>query len=438
MQAESRRESQPKRMSESTIKLESSAKPEKAEKAEKADARAAAAEPAATPAKKSGKKPFLVLGGIVAVALLAYGGYELLTAGKESTDDAQVSADLVPVAARVAGQVLHVSIRENQHVKKGDLIATIDDADYKAKVKQAEAELASAKAQQAQADSQVSIVTATSTGNLSSAKAAYSGSSVGVASADAQVASAQAGLVRAEADVKKAETDLNRAKELRAANAAPQEQLDNAQATYDLAQASLGQMKAQLVAAQEGKRAAFARVSEAAGRVAQNAPIDAQIAVAHAAADLAAARVQSAQAALELTKLQLSYTQVFAPADGVASKLGVHDGQLVAPGQQVVQIVPNQTYVIANFKETQVGRMRPGQMAKIEVDAFSHRTFEGKVESISGGTGASFSLLPADNASGNFVKVVQRVPVRIAWVNLPSDVSLRAGMSVDAEVEVGQ
>jgi membrane fusion protein (multidrug efflux system) len=435
MQAESRQESQPKRMSESTIKLESGAKPEKAEKAE---TRTAATEPVAEPTKKSGKKPFLVLGGVVAVALIAYGGYEFLTAGEESTDDAQVSADLVPVAARVAGQVVHVSIQENQHVKKGDLIATIDDADYKAKVKQAEAELASAKAQQAQADSQVSVVTATSTGNLSSAKAAYSGSSVGVASADAQVASAQAGLVRAEADVKKAETDLNRAKELRAANAAPQEQLDNAQATYDLAQASLGQMKAQLVAAQEGKRAAFARVSEAAGRVAQNAPIDAQIAVARAAADLAAARVQSAEAALDLTKLQLSYTHVFAPADGVASKLGVHDGQLVAPGQQVVQIVPNVTYVIANFKETQIGRMRPGQRAKIEVDAFSHRTFEGKVESISGGTGASFSLLPADNASGNFVKVVQRVPVRIAWVNPPSDVALRAGLSVDAEVEVGQ
>lgn len=434
MQAESRQESQPKRMSESTIKLEPGAKSEKAEKTEP---RAAAAE-APAPAKKSGKKPFLVLGGVVAVALLAYGGYELLTAGKESTDDAQVSADLVPVAARVAGQVLHVSIQENQHVKKGDLIATIDDADYKAKVKQAEAELASAKAQQAKADSQVSIVTATSTGNLSTAKAAYSGSSVGVASAAAQVASAQASVVRAEADMKKAETDLNRAKELRAANAAPQEQLDNAQSKYDLAQASLVQAKAQLVAAQEGKRAAFALVSEAAGRVTQSAPIEAQIAGAKAAADLAAAQVQSAEASLELMKLQLSYTQVFAPADGVASKLGVHDGQLVAPGQQVVQLVPNVTYVIANFKETQIGRMHAGQRAKIDVDAFSHRTFEGKVESISGGTGASFSLLPADNASGNFVKVVQRVPVRIAWVNLPSDVSLRAGMSVDAEVEVGQ
>jgi membrane fusion protein (multidrug efflux system) len=437
MQAESRQESQPKRVSDATIKLEQSGT---VERAEKTQPRAAAAEeaPASAPKKANGKRPFLVLGGVVAVALLAYGGYTVLTAGRESTDDAQVAADTVPVAARVAGQVLHVSIVENQKVKKGDLIATIDDTDYKAKVKQAEAELASAQAQKAQADAQVSIVTATSTGTLSSAKAAYSGSNVGVASAGAQVAAAQAAIVRAEADVRKADADLARAKELRAANAAPQAQLDNAQASYDFAQASLEQARAQLVAAQENKRAAFARVSEAAGRVAQSAPIDAQIAGAHAAADLAAARVTSAEAALDLSKLQLSYTKIVAPADGIASKLAMHDGQLAAPGQQVVAIVPTTTYVIANFKETQVGRMRPGQEAKISVDAYPHREFAGKVESISGGTGASFSLLPADNASGNFVKVVQRVPVRIAWVNPPSDVMLWAGLSVDAVVEVGK
>ena len=436
MQAETRQESQPKRVSEATVKLDGT----KAERVEKTETRGTGPEATApaTPTKAKGKRPFLVLGAVVAVALAAYGGYVLLTAGRESTDDAQVAADVVPVSARVGGQVLHVAIQENQRVKKGDLIATIDDADYKAKVKQAEAELASSQAQKAQADAQVSIVTATSTGTLSSAKAAYSGSNVGVASADAQVAAAQAAIVRAEADVKKSDADLKRAQELRAANAAPQEMLDNAQSAHDFAQASLAQAKAQLLAAQENKRGAIARVSEAAGKVAQSAPIDAQIAAAHAQADLAAARVASAEAALDLAKLQLSYTQIAAPADGIASKLGVHDGQLVAPGQQVVQIVPTTTYVLANFKETQVGRMRPGQEAKISVDAYPHRTFTGKVESISGGTGASFSLLPADNASGNFVKVVQRVPVRIAWVNPPTDVALRAGLSVDAEVEVGQ
>jgi len=432
MQAESRQESQPKRVSDTT-QLEPAAK---AEQADKPASRPAVPVDSVIHPRKSGKRPFLVLGALVAVALAGYGGFTVLTAGRESTDDAQVAADLVPVAARVAGQVIQVSITDNQPVVKGDLIAQIDDADFKARVKQAEAEVASARAQSAQAESQVSVVTATSNGNLSSAKAAYSGSSVGVASADAQVAAAQAQIVRAETDAKKAEADLNRAKELRAANAAPQERLDNAQSSYELAQASLAQARAQVTAAQEGRRAAVARVSEAAGRVAQNGPVDAQIAAARANADLALARIASAEATLELAKLQLSYTRLVSPADGIASKLAVHDGQLVSAGQPIVEIVPTATYVIANFKETQVGRMHVGQRAKLELDAYPHREFQGKLESISGGTGATFSLLPADNASGNFVKVVQRVPVRIAWVNLPGDVALRAGLSVDAVVEV--
>jgi membrane fusion protein (multidrug efflux system) len=384
--------------------------------------------------KKSAKKPFVILGVVVAVAVLGIGGYAVATAGVESTDDAQVSADLVPVGARVAGQVARVAIAENQAIKKGDLLVEIDGADYAAKVKQAEAELASALAQAAAADSQVEVVGATSRGGLSTAKAAFSGSSAGVASADAQLALAQAQVVRAETEVRKSDNDLRRARELREANATPQEKLDNAQAAHDSAAALLSQANAQLAAAQEGKRGAQARVSEAAGRVAQSAPIDAQIAAAKANADLAHARVDGARAALDLAKLQLSYTKITAPADGFASKLSVHAGQLVGVGQPLVELVPASTYVIANFKETQIGRMHPGERATIEVDAFPHRKFVGRVESLSGGTGASFSLLPADNASGNFVKVVQRVPVRIAWVDPPSDVVLRAGLSVDATV----
>jgi len=407
----------------------------------KPEPRAASAEPAppAPPVQQAnGRRPFAVLGGVVAVTLAAMGAYLALTAGRESTDDAQVASDTVPVGARVAGQVTRVAIRDNQLVRKGELIATLDDADFLARVKQAEAELLSAKALAAQADSQVAIVTATSTGNLSSAKAAYSGSSVGVASAAAQVAAAQAAIVRAETDQHRAEADLARAKQLRAANAIADERLDSAQSNVDLAKATVEQARAQLTAAQEGRRAALAHVSEAAGRVTQNAPIDAQIAGAHASADLAHARVTSAEAALELAKLSLSYTELVAPADGLASKLAVHEGQLVSAGQPIVVIVPTTTYVIANFKETQVGKMRPGQRATISIDAYPHREFEAKVESLSGGTGSSFSLLPADNASGNFVKVVQRVPVRIAWVSLPSDVALRPGLSVDAVVEVGK
>jgi membrane fusion protein (multidrug efflux system) len=390
----------------------------------------------ASPKKKSSKKPFAILGAVVAAVALAIGVYVWATAGVESTDDAQVSADLVPVGTRVTGQVLRVAIQENQMVKKGDLLAEIDDQDYTARAKQAEADLASAQAQAAAADAQVEVVGATSKGSLSTAKAAFSGSSAGVASADAQFALAQAQVVRAETEVRKAETDLRRAHELREANAVAQEKVDNAQAARDAAVATHAQAVAQLAAAQEGKRGAQARVSEALGRVTQSEPIEAQLAAAKANADLAHARADGARAALDLAKLQLSYTKITSPGDGLASKLSVHAGQFVAVGQPVIELVPTTTYVIANFKETQIGRMRPGERAQIEVDAFPHRKFEGRVESLSGGTGSSFSLLPADNASGNFVKVVQRVPVRIAWVNPPSDVVLRAGLSVDATVYV--
>jgi membrane fusion protein (multidrug efflux system) len=133
-------------------------------------------------------------------------------------------------------------------------------------------------------------------------------------------------------------------------------------------------------------------------------------------------------------KLQLSYTRIEAPADGVLSRLAIHEGQLVQAGQQVVGLVPSTTYLIANYKETQVGRMRAGQRAEITIDALPGRTFEGKIESTSPGTGARFSMLPADNASGNFVKVVQRVPVKIAWVDVPADVKLAAGLSADVTV----
>jgi membrane fusion protein (multidrug efflux system) len=259
---------------------------------------------------------------------------------------------------------------------------------------------------------------------------------VSVGSADAQLAAARAARLRAEADARKAALDFERAQKLKAANAIPQQQLDNAQAANDEAVAALAQAKANIAVAEESRRAAEQRVGEARGRLSQTSPIEAQIAAAHANADLAHARVTSAEAQLELARLQLSYTNVTAPADGIASKLSVHEGQLVAFGSPVIELVPTQTYVIANFKETQLSRMKPGQRVVVKIDAYPGKRFEGKVESLSGGTGASFALLPADNATGNFVKVVQRVPVRIAW-SKPPELPLRAGLSVDVTVHVG-
>jgi len=406
-------------------------------RAARAEGRAAeASAPLAQPRK--GRRGYMIVGTMAAALGIGVGGYMLLTAGLETTDDAQVSADVVPVGLRVGGLVTKVLIKENQLVKQGDPLAEIDDADYVAREREAEAELATADAQANAADAQVQVVEATSKGGLASARAMVSGSSAGVGSAEAQAASAKASLERADVDAKKAKLDLDRTKELRAANAVPPQALDNAQAVYDSATAAVAQAKAQLAVADQARATALAQVGEAQGKLSQSTPVEAQIAEARAQAALAHAKYDGAKAQLELAKLQVSYTKVMAPEDGRASRLTVHPGQLVTIGQPVIQLVPTRTYVVANFKETQVGKMRAGQEAEIEVDAYGGRKFTGKVESISGGTGASFSLLPADNATGNFVKVVQRVPVRIAWENLPADVPMRAGLSADVTVTVGK
>jgi membrane fusion protein (multidrug efflux system) len=389
----------------------------------------------APPAPKRGKKPFLILGGVVAVFAAATGIYLLATANQEGTDDAQVEADVVPIAARVNGQIAKRLVEDNQRVKKGDVLIQIDDADFAARGKQAEAELDTARAQAAAADAQVQVVEASAKGGLQTARASFSGSSMGVANAEAQLAAARAGLERSKAEARKGELDLQRTKQLVAGNALPRERLDNAQVAYDASQAALAQAQAQVAAASEMRHLASTRVDEARGRLDQSTPIAAQIASARANADLAHAHIKVAEATLELARLQLSYTKVMASEDGLVTKLTVQPGQMIQIGQPLAELVPDRTYVVANFKETQVGRMRPGQQARVRIDAFPGVEIEGKVESISGGTGARFSMLPPDNASGNFVKVVQRVPVRIAWSKRP-DLPLQAGLSTDVTVFV--
>src|SRR5450432_4027516 len=361
-------------------------------------------------------KPYLILGAVVALGLAGYLTVSWFSRGKESTDDAQVDSDVVTVSARVGAAVLKVLVTDNQQVHKGDPLVELDPADFSVREKQAEAEVAAATAQAAAADAQVQIVAATSKGGLSAAQAQLSGTSTSVASAGAQVDAARAALSRSQSEAARADIDLARAESLRKDQAIPQAQVDTARANAQAAHAAVAQAQAQLAASEDARRTAQTQIAEARGRVEQSAPVDA------------------AQAQLAEAKLQLSYTHILAPADGLLSRLAVREGQLVQAGQQVVGLVPNTTYVVANFKETQVGRMRAGQRAEISVDALPGRTFEGKIDSTSPGTGARFSLLPDDNASGNFVKVVQRLPVKIVWVNVPADVKLAAGLSLDVTV----
>ena len=384
------------------------------------------------------RKPLVVLGSVAAAMLVGVAAYAIATWGEETTDDAQVEADVVPIAPRTSGQVRAVLVADNQAVKAGQPILKLDDADQAAKLAQSDAELATARAQLDAAKAQEQIVAASANGGLTSAQAMVAGSSDAVSGAEAQITAAEAALSRAQAEARKAELDWTRMQSLETSGVITKQQFDNAQTGVEAARAALAQAQANLAASKEQKQAARSHLAEAEGKLAQSSPIDAQIAAAHAAVQLADARVRSAEASVKLSQLQLSYTAVAAPADGVVSKLSARAGQVVSSGQPVAELVPAASYLVANFKETQIVRMRAGELAEVEIDAYPHRELTARVESLSGGTGARFSLLPPDNASGNFVKVVQRVPVRLTWVDPPKDLPLRAGLSATVTVRVGR
>jgi membrane fusion protein (multidrug efflux system) len=221
--------------------------------------------------------------------------------------------------------------------------------------------------------------------------------------AEAQVQAARATVSRSEAEAAKAQLDLQRAEALKQGDAIATQNYEATRTQSETARAGAGANHAQYAGAL-------------------------------ASLELARARIQAAQAAADLARLQASYAVVKAPADGVVSRLAARAGQIVQPGQNLGQLVPDRTYVVANFKETQTGGLRPGQKVDVTLDAYPGRTLAGTVESLSAGTGARFALLPPDNASGNFVKVVERVPVRITLVTPPADLPLRAGLSADVTV----
>ena len=385
--------------------------------------------------KKKALRAYLVLALLASAVVGVYFIHGYLTKDEVSTDDAEVDADVVPVSARVSGVVLKMSVTDNQDVKAGQLIAEIDPTDYNAKVAAAQADLDAANAQADAADAQVQIVTSTSKGGLSSAKAQQAGASASVAAAASQVAAAQAQVARAKSELAKAQSDYGRAKKLHDEGAITGQQYDAAVSGRDTAQAAVDAANANLASAREQQSAAQSRVAEARGRVEQSGPVDKQVAAATASAKLAHARVDSATAALQLAKLSAGYTKIVAPTDGHVSKLAVHDGQMVQPGSVICMVVPNVTYVIANFKETQISRIRAGNDVDIEIDAAGGKR-HGKVASVAAGTGARFSMMPPDNATGNFVKVVQRVPVKITWATPQDGAGLQAGLSAEVTVHL--
>jgi membrane fusion protein (multidrug efflux system) len=391
---------------------------------------------AATARRRRAKKAYLILGVISAVVAVAWLGHRWWTKGKESTDDAQVEADVVPVAPRVGGMVKVARVRDNQLVKAGDVMFELDPEDLDVEVARAAAELEAAVAQQASADAQVAIAQSSSSGGLSSARAALSGAGASVRSASDAMRAADAAVARARADLAAAETDLARMQSLYDKQAGTRHDVEHAQQTRDVARAALDSASAQREMAREQHGLAQSRVAEAEGRVTQSAPVNEVVNAAQAAAKLAAARVKAADANLSRAKLQRSYATVTAPTAGRISRLGAHAGQHVMLGQPVLMLVPIESYVVANFKESQLGGMKSGDPVDIEIDAFPGETFHGIVDTVSPATGARFSMIPPDNATGNFVKVVQRVPVKINWTT-PPRVAMRPGLSAEVTVHVG-
>jgi membrane fusion protein (multidrug efflux system) len=380
----------------------------------------------------------IIIAVVIVLALVA-AGFWWYSTYSENTDDAQIDGHLIQVSARIGGQVLKVDVEENQVVKAGDVIAELDPSDYQVAVEKAEAALASAQANAAAAQVNVPITTANTGSNLSSAGADVSGTQAGTSQAQQQLEAAQARVAQAKANNIKAQADLERYRPLVAKDVISKQQFDAAVAAADAASAALSDARHSQQAAGDGVRVAREREAQAqAGlKYAQTAPQ--QVAAQSARAKQAMAQVEEAQAQLDQAKLDLSYTKILAPTAGIITRKSVEINQNVAPGQNLLTLVSLEgLWVTANFKETQLKHMAAGQAVEIDVDA-TGKTYHGRVTQIGGATGSVLSLFPPENATGNYVKVVQRVPVRIDFTDLASEDSnhlLRPGLSVEPKVQV--
>jgi membrane fusion protein (multidrug efflux system) len=337
--------------------------------------------------------------------------------GRESTDDAQIDGHVNPMAARVGGTVLAVLVADNQQVEKGTLLVRIDPRDYEVALARAQADLAENEATARAARTTVPLTSTTAGSQEAAADSDLAG-------AQARLAAAQAQLREAQGRERQTAGDVERFRPLLAKDEISKQQFDAASTAADSARAFREAAEAAVHGAEKAIEAARARLAQArTGR--------AQVDIVSSRADSAAAKVEMARAALDQAKLNLSYTEVKAPVGGVVSRKTVEVGQVVQPGQPLLALVPlDDVWVTANFKESQLKAIRPGQPVEIAVDAYG-RTYRGRVDSIAAATGSRFSLLPPENASGNYVKVVQRIPVKIVLEpGQDKERLLRPGLSV--------
>ncbi len=355
----------------------------------------------------------------------------------ESTDDAFLEAHVVAISPKVANYVSRVHIDDNSHVKGGELLVELDPRDFEARLAQAEANLAAAVAQHQGAAINVRVTSTTSGAGVQQAEAGVRTAQRQVDGARSRLEQTRAQVVSAEAEATRAAADVRRYENLLKYGAVSHQERDNAVATTDKAAADLDAARKAQQAAADAFRQQEAQLAQEHARLASAQAAPDQIAQSRAQADQLAAQIAQYEAAVHQAELDLSYTKLYAPEAGRVTRKSVEPGAYVQVGQTLFSIVPDRVWVVANFKETQLRHMRPGQPATVQVDAYPDRIFTGHVDSIQAGSGARFSLLPPENATGNYVKVVQRVPVKIVIDEAPDPQHLLGpGMSVVPEVRV--
>jgi membrane fusion protein (multidrug efflux system) len=384
-----------------------------------------------TARSKSRVRLYLISGLVLLVASLLLWRY---ISSYESTDDAQVDVHLYPVSARISGYVIKVNVDDNQYVEKGMVLVEIDPRDYEVAVAQAEASLANAEATAKSLNITVPITSVSTESQISASASDVENAKAGVLAAQKQLTAAQAQVEQAEASDVKLQDDVRRYKLLVDKKEIADQIYEQAVSAAKASTASIAALKANEAAAEEGVRQAEARLAAAAAnyRSAQTGPQ--QVSSTRARAQAAIADQEQKRAALEQAKLNLQYTRVIAPVSGEVNK-SVVVGLNVQAGQQLLTVVPlDEVWVTANFKETQLRHMKVGQQVNVKVDS-NGRTYKGHVDSVAGATGPLFSLLPPENATGNYVKIVQRIPVKIVLESGENkDRQLRPGMNVAPKV----
>src|SRR5205807_2200004 len=432
--------------------------------------------------RKFYRRPGVLIGAAIALLVILFlgGRYWLYARSHETTDDAFIDGHIVQVSPKVSGYVTKVYVTDNQTVKVGDLLAELDARDLEAKLDQAKAALNAGLAQHKQAETQVSLTRVTTRANVRQAAAgvqqaranergARAGAAsersrttqagAGIGAAESNVQQARAQLAAAEAEAARANADVPRYQALFEKDEVSRQRLDQAIATARTANAQVEAARERIAVAeaqtsearaatsaqastaqraQTQVSAAQAQINEALGRLSQANTAPQQVAVSEAQAASAGANIQQLQAAVDQAELELSYAKIYAPETGRVTRKAVEVGALVQVGQPLMAVVPGEVWVTANFKESQIGNIKPGQPVDVTVDAYPDRIFKAHVDSIQAGTGSRFSLIPPENATGSYVKVVQRVPVKIVFDQnqIDSQHLLAPGMSAVPEVKI--